>query len=125
MLNDRDFYAVLPAKDLKRARDFYRDKLGIEASEERTEGIVFEAQSGSKIFMYETDNAGTAHNTALAWSVDDIRAEVEELRSRGVVFEEYDFPGLKTENGIATNDEGSSAWFKDSEDNILAITAGM
>ncbi len=125
MLSELEIYAVLPAKDLRTAREFYKEKLGLEPTDEREDGVVFQTSAGAKIFMYETDNAGTAKNTALSWSTDDLDAEMADLRSRGVVFEEYDFPGLKTENGIATYDGGRGAWFTDSEGNILAVSEGM
>jgi catechol 2,3-dioxygenase-like lactoylglutathione lyase family enzyme len=125
MLSELEIYAILPAKDLQRARGFYKDKLGLEPSEDRPDGLVFQTKSGAKFYMYETDNAGTAQNTAMSWETNDIEAEVAELRGRGIVFEEYDFPGLKTENGIATNENVRGAWFKDSEGNILAVSQGM
>jgi hypothetical protein len=53
--------------------------------------------------------------------VDDIEAEVAGLRARGVVFEEYNLPGLKTVDGIANTNAGRAAWFKDSEGNILGL----
>lgn len=57
-----------------------------------------------------------------AWVVEDLEAEVAELRGRGVAFEEYDGPGLRTVDGIATTPAGKGAWFKDSEGNVLTIT---
>ncbi|MDQ3157001.1 MAG: VOC family protein [Actinomycetota bacterium] len=125
MLSELEIYAVLPAKDLQRARGFYKEKLGLEPTDEREDGLVFQTSAGSKLFMYQTDNAGTAKNTALSWSTSDLDAEMADLRSRGVVFEEYDFPGLKTENGVATYEGGRGAWFIDSEGNILAVSEGM
>ena len=79
------------------------------------------APSGASVLVYETENAGTAKNTALLWTTGDLAGEVARLREAGVVFEEYDLPGLKTENGIATNDQERAAWFKDSEGNILCV----
>ena len=72
--------------------------------------------------MYPTPNAGTSKASTAFWSVDDVAAEVAELKARGVAFEEYDFPGLKTENSIATGGGAKTAWFKDTEGNILAIS---
>jgi hypothetical protein len=54
--------------------------------------------------------------------VDDVVAEVRELKARGVVFEEYNMPGIKMENSIASAGGAKTAWFKDSEENILAIS---
>ena len=122
MFKDSNIMAVLPAKDINRAKDFYRDKLGIEPSESMEEGsVMYNCGQGTRFLVYQTENAGTAKNTQLGWETDNLEAEMEELRGRGVVFEEYDFPGLKTENGVATASWGKAAWFLDSEGNILNI----
>jgi predicted enzyme related to lactoylglutathione lyase len=124
MLSDLEIYAVIPASDLGRAREFYEDKLGLKPDEERDEGVLYKV-SNSKFLLYETSFAGTAQNTAATWVTSDLDADMAELRGRGVVFEDYDFPGLKTENGVATSEGGRAAWFKDSEGNILALSEGM
>jgi catechol 2,3-dioxygenase-like lactoylglutathione lyase family enzyme len=122
MLKDLDIIAVLPAKDIARAKDFYRDVLGLEPAETMDEeNVLYRCGNGTAFLLYETDNAGTAKNTQMGWATDDVEAEAQELRGRGVVFEEYDFPGLKTENGIATTTAGKAAWFLDTEGNILNI----
>ncbi len=123
MFKDSSIMAVLPAKDINRAKDFYRDKLGIEPSESMEEDtVVYRCGNGTSFLLYQTENAGTAKNTQMGWETDNLESEMEELRGRGVVFEEYDFPGLKTENGVATADWGKAAWFLDSEGNILNIS---
>jgi len=122
MLSDSEIYAVLAASDIGRARQFYKDKLGLEPSEERGDGLVYQGKNGAKILLYESQFAGTAQNTALSWVTNDLDSEMADLRSRGVEFEDYDLPGLKTENGVATYSEGRGAWFKDSEGNILSLT---
>ena len=111
---------TLPAEDLKRARSFYEEKLGleVEARENMPEGLFVHAGKGSLIFLYERGRA-TAENTAVTFEVDDLQATVSDLRSNGVKIEEYDSPGLKTVNGIASRDADRAAWFKDSEGNIL------
>lgn len=121
MLKDTAVAAVLPAKDVGRAKAFYRDKLGLEPLEDAEDNVMFECGNGTRFLLYQTDNAGSAKNTQMGWVTDDVEREVEELRGRGVVFEEYDFPGLKTENGIATSDGGKAAWFLDTEGNILSL----
>jgi len=121
MLSQLEAAAVLPAKDLKRAKSFYKDKLGLEPAEEREGELRYRTPAGAAVLMYETENAGTAKNTALLWVTPDVQAEVAKLRQAGVVFEEYDLPGLKTEDGIATTGEERAAWFKDSEGNILCV----
>jgi catechol 2,3-dioxygenase-like lactoylglutathione lyase family enzyme len=122
MLREHDIIAVLPAKDMTRARTFYRDMLGLEPADVMDEeNLLYRCGNGTAFLLYKTDNAGSARNTQMGWGTDNISAEVEELRSRGIVFEEYDFPGLTTENGIATIPVGKAAWFTDSEGNILNI----
>lgn len=122
MLQELDIIAVLPAKDMARARSFYREKLGLEPSEEMDEeNLMYRCGNGTTFLLYKTENAGTAQNTQMGWGTDDINTEVADLQRRGIVFEEYDFPGLKTENGIATTPVGKAAWFTDSEGNILNI----
>ena len=115
-------YSVLPASDLKRATAWYRDKLELEPERTEDQGVLYGTGSAAKIYLYETGNAGTAQNTAMCWLVPDIEAALAHLRDRGVVFEDYDFPGLTTENGIATDDMGRSCWFQDSEGNYLCLT---
>lgn len=123
MLKDSAIMAVLPAKDINRAKEFYRDKLGLEPSGSLEEdSLLYRCGNGTGFLVYQTDNAGTAKNTQMGWETNDFDAEMEELRRRGVVFEDYDQPGLKTENGVASSDWGKSAWFLDSEGNILNIT---
>ena len=111
---------TLPAEDLKRARAFYEEKLGLEteARENMPEGIFVHAGKGTTLFLYQRGRA-TAENTAVVFEVDDLEATVSELRAHGVELEEYDFPGLKTVGGIAARDADKAAWFKDSEGNIL------
>jgi len=122
MLNNASIMAVLPAKDIDRAKAFYRDKLGIEPSESMEDGtVMYTCGQGTRFLLYQTDNAGTAKNTQMGWETDDLEWEMAELRGRGLVFEDYDFPGLKTENGVATADWGKAAWFLDSEGNIVNI----
>ncbi|WEO78208.1 VOC family protein [Cryobacterium sp. SO2] len=121
MLSQLEPAAVLPARDIKRARSFYKEKLGLEPVDVREGEMRFRAPSGAEVLVYETENAGTAKNTALLWMAKDVNAEVARLREAGVVFEEYDMPGLKTENGIATTDQERAAWFKDSEGNIICV----
>jgi catechol-2,3-dioxygenase len=121
MLKDTAVAAVLPAKDVGRAKEFYRDKLGLEPIENADDNVMYECGNGTRFLLYQTDNAGTAKNTQMGWVTDDVERDVQELRGRGVVFEEYDFPGVKTENGIATSDAGKAAWFLDSEGNILSL----
>jgi catechol 2,3-dioxygenase-like lactoylglutathione lyase family enzyme len=126
MLKDLEVTAVLPAKDIDRARTFYRDVLGLEPADAMDEeNLMYRCGNGTGFLLYKTDNAGTARNTQMGWATDDLEAEVKDLRSRGAVFEEYDLPGLKTENGIASTPVGKAAWFLDTEGNILNLFQGQ
>jgi predicted enzyme related to lactoylglutathione lyase len=120
MLSKAPIRAYIPASDVARARSFYEKKVGLTPKQEFAGGVIYEC-GGIDVFMYPTPNAGTSKASQAFWEVEDLEAEVAELKARGVVFEEYDMPGLKTRNGIAVGGGAKSAWFKDTEGNILAI----
>jgi predicted enzyme related to lactoylglutathione lyase len=122
MLKNAPIVPYIPVADVGRARKFYEEKVGLTPKEEYAGGVVYECGGGSWVFMYPSAGAGTSKASTAFWAVDDVEAEVAALKSRGVVFEEYDMPGIKTENGIATGGGAKSAWFKDSEGNIMAIS---
>ena len=121
MLTDHRAYATIPAADMSRAKSWYRDKLGLTPAKEDEMGCIYNVGGGTSFLLYSTPNAGKAPNTLLSFSTDDVEAEVQDLRRHGVKFEDYDMPGLKTVNGIATMGQYHAAWFKDSEGNILAV----
>ena len=122
MLRSHQVRPTIPASDLTRARAWYADKLGLNAEYEEAEALLYRSGDGSEFLLFSSASAGTARHQLAAWVVDDLRAEVAELRERGVDFEEYDSPGLRTVNGIAATPVGHAAWFKDSEGNVLTIT---
>ena len=115
----------IPVANIQRARKFYEAIVGLRVREEFAGGVIYECGAGSWVFMYPSPNAGTNKASTAFWSVDDVEAEVAALKTRGVVFEEYDFPQMKTVNGIATGGGAKTAWFKDTEGNILAISQRM
>ena len=128
MLADSHVATRLPVKDLGRARRFYSEKLGLEPAEERPGGLRYHCGSGD-FALFESAGAASGTHTQMAWEVVDIEATMAMLRARGVVFEDYDLPGLETVNGMAEI-EGNypskgagerGAWFRDSEGNLLAI----
>ena len=118
----------LPAQDLQRARTFYSEKLGLDPVEVREGGLRYEC-GGGEFALFESAGAASGDHTQMGWEVDDIEATVRDLRARGVVFEDYDVPGLSTVDGIAEiagnypskgiGERG--AWFRDSEGNLLGI----
>lgn len=125
MLKDASVVPYIPASDLARARRFYEDKVGLVAGEASPGGVVYTCAGGAWIYLYESLGAGTSQASQAFWDVQDIEAEVSELKARGVDFIDYDVPGIKTVNGVATMDDGTKgAWFRDSEGNILALIQG-
>jgi predicted enzyme related to lactoylglutathione lyase len=121
MLKDATMYSYIPVADLARARQFYEGVLGLVPKEELSGGIAYRCGGGTGFFMYRSGGAGTSKASQAFWQVLDVEAEVAQLRKRGVVFEEYDRPGFKTKNGILSAGGAKTAWFKDTEGNILAI----
>jgi catechol 2,3-dioxygenase-like lactoylglutathione lyase family enzyme len=122
MQNPLSIYTVLPVTDLNRARSFYSEKLGLEPTMEKPGMLAYSGPSGYIFQLYESPTTGTAKNTQMGWSTSELDADIDELRGRGVVFEEYDLPGLKTKNSIAFVGTERSAWFKDSEGNTICIS---
>jgi predicted enzyme related to lactoylglutathione lyase len=121
MLKDAPIRAYIPVSDLARARKFYEQTVGLVPKQEYAGGVIYEC-GGTEVFMYPTRNAGTSKASQAFWQVKDVEAEVADLKARGVVFEEYDMPGVTTKNSIATGGGAKTAWFKDTEGNILAIS---
>jgi catechol 2,3-dioxygenase-like lactoylglutathione lyase family enzyme len=128
MLENARVATRLPAQDLERAKAFYAEKLGLEPVEERQGGLRYVCAAG-EFALFESAGTASGDHTQMGWEVEDIEATVRELRKRGVVFEEYDLPGLRTVDGI-TDLEGNypskgrgerGAWFRDSEGNMLGI----
>jgi catechol 2,3-dioxygenase-like lactoylglutathione lyase family enzyme len=113
--------ATVAVSDLAKAKKFYEGTLGLKAKDERSDGIRYEAGGGTWFLVYPSQFAGTAKSTYMSFDVDDVEKAVQELQERGVVFEEYDLPGLKTVNGIAEIQGAKGAWFKDPDGNILAL----
>jgi len=121
MLTNAPIRAYLPASNLARARKFYEQLIGLQPKEEYAGGVIYEC-GGAEVFLYPTPNAGTSKASQAYWSVADVEAEVTDLKSRGVKFEDYNMPGIKMTNSIATGGGAKTAWFKDTEGNILAVS---
>jgi len=129
MLSNGRVATRVPTQDLERARAFYSEKLGLEPVEERPGGLLYRC-GDTQFALFQSAGATSGEHTQMGWEVDDIDAVVEDLRGRGVIFEEFDLPGFTTVNGIAEV-EGNypskggkgerAAWFRDSEGNLLGI----
>jgi predicted enzyme related to lactoylglutathione lyase len=127
MLENSRVEANIPAGDLKRAREFYGDKLGLTPSAE-FEGVAmtYKTSGGTTFNIYETEYAGQAGHTIAQWHVDDVQAEVDDLKAKGIKFEVYDnMPGVEWDGEVASIPGlGHAAWFKDSEGNIMCLDEG-
>ena len=127
MLNKTRMDATIPAVDMKRARRFYRDTLGLEEitppdPELAKDSAMFQVGDCTRFLVYRRPHRSKAEHTLAAFTVDDLEKAMGELEDRGVRFEQYDMPDLKTDGrGIAEADGMKAAWFKDTEGNILGI----
>lgn len=123
MLSDMRVVCTLPAKDMERAKAFYKEKLDLSPTREAPEGVSYECGGGTGFMLFTSQGESRGDFTQMGFEVPDLRKAVAELKDNGVTFEQYDFPGLKTdEDGIATVGEELAAWFKDSEGNMIAIS---
>ena len=122
MVRNAPIIPYIPVADVARARKFYEEKVGLKPKQEYAGGVIYECGNSSWVFMYPSPGAGTSKASTAFWAVDDVVAEVAELKARGVTFEEYNIPGIKMENSIATGGGAKTAWFKDTEGNILAVS---
>jgi catechol 2,3-dioxygenase-like lactoylglutathione lyase family enzyme len=120
MFANRAAFGMIPAHDVERATAWYRDKLGIEPAEVSEEGTMYQL-NGVKMFLYGSGYAGTNQATLLTFETRNLDADMAALRAKGVTFIDYDFPGFKTQSGVASMGGMKTAWCNDSEGNIIAF----
>jgi catechol 2,3-dioxygenase-like lactoylglutathione lyase family enzyme len=126
MFDNRTVTTMVPAKDLERAKAWYADKLGLKPADGGNEGgAVYKLGNGTGFFLYSSQFAGTAKHTVISLDTNDIAADMKALRGKGVTFEEYDLPDLKTVDGVASWGAVKNAWFKDADGNIIGLVQGM
>jgi catechol 2,3-dioxygenase-like lactoylglutathione lyase family enzyme len=124
MLRDRNAVANLAVKDLKVARNFYQDTLGLEPVGAEGEELIVYRSGNSTLNVYRSKEAGTNRATAVTWTVGkDVRKVVESLKAKGVKFERYDMPGMKLEGDVHVGGDMEVAWFKDPDGNILNLVS--
>jgi catechol 2,3-dioxygenase-like lactoylglutathione lyase family enzyme len=121
MLANCRVHTTLPVSDLARARAFYEHELAIPPATELPTGVFYNCGDGTRFVLSQSAGTASGAHTQMAFVVDDIVAVVKDLRSRGVVFEEYDTPAFKTVDGIADRGVLKAAWVKDPDGNLLAI----
>lgn len=125
MLENAEIAAIVPVSDVDKAMEFYGGTLGLELQVRRDDlpenrEAEFRAGDGTLV-VYESVAAGQSRGTVAGFRVEDLDSVVNALRERGVAFEEYDLPDLKTENGIATIGDLRASWARDPDGNIIAF----
>jgi catechol-2,3-dioxygenase len=121
MLANHPIDVMLLGTDLGVAKEFYGDKVGLEILLESDDFVTFECGGDSRLVVTKSSTGTSEEQTKASWRVDDIAAEVADLRSRGVEIAEYDGPGLKTVDGVADVGFALSAWFVDPSGNTIGL----
>lgn len=122
-LNEKPFAVMLPTGDSTRAQDFYANRLGLpfNGTDDATGETTFGLAGGSALVLRLLPDATPSPNTAMSFEVADIAAEIAELESRGVVFEDYDLPDMKTVDHVFDGGGMKAAWFLDPDGNVLCL----
>jgi predicted enzyme related to lactoylglutathione lyase len=124
MLNIKSSAPAIPAQDIKRARDFYEQKIGLKPSEVQPDGGVMYSTGDTGFLVFPSMGKPSGEHTQMAFEVGDVPGAVNELKSKGVKLEEYDYPNFKSKDGLVDMPDGTKgAWFKDTEGNLIALTA--
>lgn len=121
MLTHAAVTTMLPVIDMQRARSFYEGRLGLIPGELKPDGKFCYAVGGNTLALFPKPEGTKAEHTAISFQVQDIEAEIAELKRAGVVFEDYDFPDIKTVNHVCVLGAEKAAWFKDTEGNFLCL----
>ncbi len=121
MLADARCHPTLPAADLARARQFYEGVLGLVPARVTPAGVFYATGEGTQLLVFPSSGTASGSHTQVGFRVADVEAEVADLRRRGVTFETYDFPGFDAATSIASFPQSRSAWFRDTEGNLVGI----
>lgn len=121
MLGNKKAVANVAVKDLDVATKFYTNTLGLTPVHEEEKDLVVFRSGTSEINVYRSDYAGSNKATAVTWNVDNVRDEVADLKSKGVVFEHYDMPSMTRDGDVYISGDIKVAWFKDPDGNILNV----
>jgi catechol-2,3-dioxygenase len=123
MLGDTDAVATIAVKDLEAAKTFYESVLRLTPMPSRERGVLEYKSGNGRVLVYQSQFAGTNKATAATWPVANVEREVADLKSRGVTFEHYDFPGMKRQGDVHEGGSSKAAWFKDPDGNIHAVVS--
>lgn len=121
MLGDNAAIATIAVKDIKRAKQFYENTVGLTPLDSNQESVVNYKTGKSKVLVYQSHFAGTNRATAATWELADVEGAVNKLKSKGVAFEHYDMPGMTLKGDVHVAGGFKAAWFKDPDGNILAL----
>ena len=124
MLSDKDAVATIAVKDLKAAKKFYSDTLGLKPTPVPEPEVLNYKSGNSTLLVYKSQFAGSNKATSVTWIVDDVEGTVRDLKAKGVTFEHYDFPGMTRKGDVHIAGKSKAAWFKDPDGNILAVVSG-
>jgi len=124
MLADKDAVATVAVKDLKAAKKFYGDTLGLKPTPVPEPEVLNYKSGNSTVLVYKSQFAGSNKATSVTWIVDDVEGTVRDLKAKGVAFEHYDFPGMTRKGDVHVAGKSKAAWFKDPDGNILAVVSG-
>ena len=124
MLGNSTAIATIAVKDVQRAKKFYEDTLGLKPLESEQPEVVNYKTGNSKVLVYKSQFAGTNKATAATWELADVESTVRKLKSKGVAFEHYNFPGMTLKGDVHVAEGMKAAWFKDPDGNILALVGG-
>jgi catechol 2,3-dioxygenase-like lactoylglutathione lyase family enzyme len=123
MLADKDAVATVAVKDLKAAKKFYGDILGLKPTPVPEPEVLNYKSGNSTVLVYKSQFAGSNKATSVTWIVDDVEGTVKDLKAKGVAFEHYDFPGMTRKGDVHIAGKSKAAWFKDPDGNILAVVS--
>lgn len=113
---------VIPVTDAERSRKFYEDSLGLPFQGKSPDGnLIFTLEGSGSLALLTDPGAMPSHHTAASFEVNDVSEVIDDLGSRGVVFEDYDLPDLKTTDHVCVLGSEKAAWFKDPDGNILCL----
>jgi len=124
MLADNEAVATVAVKDLKAAKKFYGDTLGLKPVPVPEPEVLNYKSGNSTVLVYKSQFAGSNKATSVTWIVDDVESTVKDLKAKGVAFEHYDFPGMTRKGDVHIAGKSKAAWFKDPDGNILAVVSG-
>ena len=120
MIAGVNVFATIAVSDIARGKEFYGGTLGLHQADEKSFGVMYTSGSG-RLFIYESQTAGSGQATCAAWEVEDVAACVEALKRKSIVFEHYDLPGAELQGDVHVSGSMKSAWFKDPDGNILSV----